>query len=65
MTVKAPEKLRNWIDARGMKHGFFAQQVGCHFGSLSRWLSGSRVPSPADQAKIEALTDGAIKAGEW
>ena len=63
--MKAPDKLREWLAARGMKHGFFAQRVGCADSTLSGWLAGDRFPSVEHRGIVEALTDGAIKAGEW
>jgi transcriptional regulator with XRE-family HTH domain len=65
MTTQGPEKLRAWLDARGMKQTFFSDRIGCHNTSLTRWLKGDRVPAMAERMKIAAETGGEVKPEDW
>lgn len=65
MTDMAHDRLRAWIDARGLRYGFVAEQLGCPQATLSQWLTGKRQPSQDYRAKIEELTERAIRKEDW
>ena len=65
MTDKAHERLRAWIEARGLRYGHVATLIGCPQSTLSQWVTGKRPPSRVYRARIEELTEGAIRKWEW
>lgn len=65
MTDKAHDRLRAWIEARGLRYGFVAAQIGCPQATLSMWVTGKRPPSAAYRARIEELTERAIRKEDW
>lgn len=68
--MDAPEKnardnFEKWFRARGVRKNWFAETIGVHNSSLSRWLSGDVTPHLAVRKRIEEMTDGAVKADAW
>ena len=63
--TQAAARLRAWIIDRGLKSLWVAKQLNISEATLSRWLTEKAVPIPAFRATIEALTNGAVKAGDW
>ena len=54
-------KLSDWIHERSITPGQLRRMLGVRTRStISRWLTGQRVPNGAMLAKIERLTEGAV-----
>lgn len=56
-------KLGEWISSRGMKHSFFAAQVGIKAQTLSTLVTGRSRPSLDLAVRIEEKTG--IAPREW
>lgn len=65
-TKKHREKitLREYIESTGLKHCFFAQEIGVQPNTLSRILKGY-VPSLKIAIDIEKYTKGRISVYDW
>jgi ribosome-binding protein aMBF1 (putative translation factor) len=37
--------IKEWIDKRGMKNKFLADEIGCHRTDISQWIAGRRKPN--------------------
>lgn len=59
------ELLENYLQARGLKKGFFASQIGISAVYLSHFLSGRRKPNADICARIDHMTNGDVPASSW
>ena len=57
--------LQAWLEKRGLKKKWFAEQVGTRPDNVSRWLSGVTRPHRATRVHIERITDGYVPQGGW
>lgn len=58
-------KLVAWLAERNIKDGAFGSLIPVSKDVMSAILRGARKPRPEVADRIEALTDGAVKASEW
>ena len=56
-TPEAKELIRDGIAARKWRPRHFAKRVGVSPSTVSRWLSGERVPDKKHIRRISALLD--------
>lgn len=63
--MTGPDKLKAWMTTTGRKPTWVASQVGVDYKTLHAWTKGRHAPNPAAADRLEALTDGAIKVGDW
>lgn len=63
--MQASEDLKNWIRLNGLKKGWVAAQINVAPSTLLAWTSGARAPLPALADRLEALTNGAVRAADW
>lgn len=61
--MSAPEKLKAWLDERGMKQSFFAGKMGVRDATVSKWMCGKAVPSLPYALEIQTITG--VGAAEW
>ena len=52
--------LQEWLEQKNLTHEEFAVMCGCTRAAVSRWASGSRVPSPKWLKVIERKTKGQV-----
>ena len=52
--------LNEYVKRKRLTHEQFAELVGCTRAAVTRWLSGSRAPSPAWVAVILRKTKGVV-----
>ena len=58
------QKLKDWLDARGMRQNFFAEKIEISPVTLSKIMKGG-TPSLKTALKIEEQTKRKIAAGDW
>lgn len=58
-------RLKAWREARGYSQKRAAELAGIGQGSWSFLERGERLPSLQQAFRLEALTDGAVKAPDW
>jgi len=58
------QKLKDWLDDRGMRQNFFAKRIGVDDATLSKIMKGTN-PSLKTASKIEEQTKGEIAASGW
>lgn len=63
--MSGPERLRKYLTQNSMTQEQFAQTAKVPGPQVSLWLSGARRPSLASAFKIEAATDGVVRAADW
>lgn len=59
------QKLKSWLKNSGMTQVFFAGKIGVTPDRLRKWMAGDSTPIPHFRQRIEELTGGEVKAGEW
>lgn len=59
------QKLKAWIKESGFRREHVVKLIGCDRSRLFRWEKGEICPQPVFRRKIEEITGGYIKAGEW
>ena len=64
MTHGANE-LAFWLKTEGRKQKWLAEICGVDRATVSQWVRGKWVPQPAHRAKINEVTDGAVKEEHW
>lgn len=52
--------LKDWLTKERRTHAWFAEQLGIHQNTVSRYVSGVRLPSRKTMAKITKLTKGKV-----
>lgn len=57
--------LAEFLRERGMTREQFAEQVGVHPVTVSKWTTGAMFPRRDKLAKIAALTGGAVTASDF
>lgn len=50
---------------RGLNQRQFAALIGRSEVSVSRWVTGRRLPRRHDILEIERVTAGAVRPGDW
>jgi transcriptional regulator with XRE-family HTH domain len=58
-------KLKEWLEASGLKQKEFADKIGVSLMSLSLYLHKGRIPRPAVMAAITRETGGAVTAADF
>ena len=59
-------KLKTWLKGRQMSHRDFAELIGVSSRvTVSRYVSGGRIPSRAVMARISEVTGGAVTANDF
>lgn len=58
-------KLRDYLAATATSHAAFATRIGVSQAAVSRYVSGARIPGPAQMARIAAATAGAVTANDF
>lgn len=58
-------KLSAYLELKGTKPSAFATEVGVPASTISRILSGDRVPTLATVQKINEATKGAVTASDF
>lgn len=58
-------KLRHWRKQNGMTLARVANALGVHEVTVNRWETDARVPTRKMQARVLALTDGAVTPNDW
>lgn len=59
------EKLRTYRHLKGISGEAFARELGVDPGTLWRWESGRRIPSPRLRARVEAIVRPFLASREW
>lgn len=63
---RAAKRLREFIDATGLKDAEVAGRIGISGAALSSYLSGKQVPRRTIVRRaIERFTGGEVKASDW
>lgn len=57
--------LGTYLDTTGTTRRAFAQQIGAHPVTVTRWITGTHRPSWAWVARIRAATDGQVTAADF
>lgn len=57
-------KLRSYLSGRGETQAQFAARIGVHPISVSRYVTGRRLPEPDVIRRIVVATDGAVTADD-
>lgn len=57
--------LREYLDLSKSRQRDFVELTGFAPGTVSRWLSGDRVPSRSAIVRIQELTKGAVTFSDW
>jgi transcriptional regulator with XRE-family HTH domain len=63
--MTGPERLRKYLTQNSLTHERFAAAAGVSIPMVSLWLSGHRRPNLQSAFKLEAATDGFIRATDW
>jgi 3,4-dihydroxy 2-butanone 4-phosphate synthase / GTP cyclohydrolase II len=58
-------KLSEYIEAKGIKRGEFAQSIGVTGGWITSLCDGTGWPSREVAEKIASVTDGAVTANDF
>jgi len=57
--------LRDYLKIKNIKAKDFANQIGCSYGGVVKWMSGDRFPRPLHIYNIERETHGAVTANDF
>lgn len=57
--------LEQFLEQNAMTEAAFAARIGCSQSQVHRLRKGKSFPSPNMVRRIEAATDGLVKAGDW
>ena len=57
--------LAEYLRERAMTREQFAEKVGAHPVTVSKWISGTMFPRREKLARIAALTGGAVTASDF
>jgi len=57
--------LQEYLDLSKRRQTDFVEMTGFAPGTVSRWLSGTRVPSRAAIMRIQDVTKGAVTFSDW
>lgn len=59
--------LEEWMKSKGLTHEKFGRMCGCSREAVTRWITGTRLPSPKWQKVIERVTKGqvALNVYDW
>ena len=52
--------LVDWLELKNLTHEEFGRMCGCSRAAVTRWLTGSRMPSPKWWKVIERVTKGQV-----
>ena len=52
--------LVEWLESKNLTHEEFGRMCGCSRAAVTRWATGSRMPSPKWQTVIERVTKGQV-----
>ena len=58
-------KLRDWLHREGIKDGDFADRIGIARSTMSRYLSGQRVPNTKIVRRVREETNGEVQEPDW
>ncbi|KAB2918488.1 MAG: helix-turn-helix transcriptional regulator [Hyphomicrobiaceae bacterium] len=58
-------RLCDWLKAGNMSGVEFADKIGVHRSTVSRWLAGTAKPRWDELPKIERATDGKVMANDF
>lgn len=58
-------KLKEYLDATGIKQTFLAKKSGISKASINVYALGKKVPSIEVALKIEKATDGHVRLYDW
>jgi transcriptional regulator with XRE-family HTH domain len=59
------KRLARWLEERRMTDRAFADRLGVSQPTVSRWASGSIVPSWQHMERIAVETGGAVRPDDW
>jgi transcriptional regulator with XRE-family HTH domain len=57
--------LKEYLDLSKSRQSDFVALTGFAPGTVSRWLSGDRVPSRSAIVRIQDVTKGAVTFADW
>ena len=57
--------LKEYLDLSKSRQRDFVELTGFAPGTVSRWLSGDRVPSRSAIVRIQDITKGAVTFADW
>jgi transcriptional regulator with XRE-family HTH domain len=57
--------LKEYLDLSKSRQRDFVELTGFAPGTVSRWISGDRVPSRSAIVRIQELTKGAVTFSDW
>jgi len=57
--------LDEWLTTKGYEQQFLVEKLGVSSTLISFYVRGLRVPLGERAKKIEKLTDGAVRVGDW
>ena len=58
-------QLQAWLEKQTISPAEFARTMNVARATVSRWLSGERIPRAALKRKIAEATGGKVRAVEW
>ena len=57
--------LKEWAEENGWDSAQIALRLDIHQSSVSRYLTGARLPSPRMIYEIQQLTKGKVMLADW
>lgn len=57
--------LKEYLEISKSRQTDFVKLTGYAPGTVSRWISGQRIPSRAAISKIKNVTKGAVDFNDW
>jgi transcriptional regulator with XRE-family HTH domain len=63
--MSGPDRLRKYLTQNSLTQEQFAMAAKVPGPQVSLWLSGARKPNLASAFKLEAATDGFVRATDW
>ena len=58
-------KLAAWLEQTQTRPAHLAKTLGVAQSTVSRWITGEKVPSMEMARRVAEATDGAVMANDW
>ena len=63
--IDIPMKLADWLKRKNLSHRAFAKRIGRPQPTISRYVSGERIPNTDMMGLIYKATGGAVSANDF